>query len=415
MYKESISTYTAISLLVTTMMGTGITFMPYAFNSMGYYGSWSILIFVGIGTFFSLLCISYVVKKKEGESCTYTSLAKDVSNREYYFVSLSIFFNCYFSNVSFYRFLTDILVDSFSILRNMSSNSETSRKIVALLLFPFLLYMSLKKELINLKFTSILATASVTLLALLVIFYSISLGSKVYDSDTQAFNTNFKYGIPFFIPCMVCEPSMVEVVQRLKNKSWRNIFLVSFAASLSGFLIYGLVGHCGYIIFGKFIKGHILKEFTNSDSKLIVYIKNDTLDIFTILPKLAVYSMICVLGFGFPVQMVPVTEMFMQFIYKENKNDNRKTVMTIVLFTVCFCLVLVENLRIKLIKRVSGAIFSSSVGLIHPFIYYLNSVEPRKITSLVPSTICGITGCAIFYIICTIILDLFRGDPELFN
>ncbi|KAK6090916.1 hypothetical protein P3W45_000161 [Vairimorpha bombi] len=415
MYKESIDTYAAISLLVTSMMGTGITFMPYAFNSMGYYGSWSILIFVGIGTFFSLLCISYVVKKKGDKYSTYTSLAEDVSTREYYFVSLSIFFNCYFSNIAFYRFLTDILIDSSSILRNISSNPETSRKIVALLLFPFLLYMSLKKELVNLKFTSLLATASVTLLSLLVIFYSITLGSKVYDSDTQAFNTNFKYGVPFFIPCMVCQPSMVEVVQKLENKSWRNIFLVSFAASLSGFLIYGLVGHCGYIIFGRSIEGHILKEFTNSDSKLNVYIQKNTLYILNILPRLAVYSMICLLGFGFPVQMVPVTDMFMQFIYKENINDIRKSVMTTILFCVCFCLVLVENLRIKFIKRVSGAIFSTSVGLIHPFIYYLNSVEPRKITSMVPSTICGITGCVIFYIICTLILDLFRGDPELFN
>ncbi|WUR02161.1 putative amino acid transporter [Vairimorpha necatrix] len=415
MKSDLLTPYTAISLLVTTMLGTGITFMPYAFNSIGYNFSFLILIFVSFCTFISLLCISHVVKISPLKKHTYLSISKDISKFMYYFVNISLFCNCFFSNVSFYRFLTDILIEIFPFSKWLKLDQEYTRKIIALLISPLLLYLSLKKDLVNLKVQSWISTFSVSFLALLIIFYSLFFGSSIYKSDILPFNYNFKYAVPFFLPSMICENSMVEIVQKLRDKSWKNLIFISLTTSLCGSFLYGMVGYCGYIVFGNKIQGHFVKELYESNSKINVFMRTQSFDKYNVLSKLAVYSMAIVLVSGFPIQMISVSNVFMQFMRKENKNDKKRSYVTFCLFLLCFLLVLIENLKIKLIKRVSGAIFSSSVGLIHPFIYYFCLSETKGIYSVVPRCIFGIVSCLIVYILITIILDIKAGDPELYN
>lgn len=412
MKSENIDNLTAITLLLSTMMGTGITFMPYAFNSVGYITSWLILSWVSFCTFVSLLCISYVVKNTAdaNNTLTYTSIGKRVSKYVHYCVNISIFFNCFFSNISFYRFLTDIIVEAFPFFK-----WQYFRKLVAFMLFPLLLYFCLKKEIVNLKKQSWISTASVSFLALLIVFYSYAFGSQIYNSNPQPYNYDFKYGIPFFMPTMVCQPSMVKIVQQLRNKTWKNIIFLSAMTSLGGLFIYGIVGHCGYKVFGSKINSHIVKEFYTHNSLINVYMRNYTIDRFNLISKLAIYSMMFVLGSGFPLQMVPVTDMFMQFIFKDCKNTRNRTFVTVILCTVCLGFVLIENLRIKLIKRVNGALFSTSVSLIYPFLYYISMRKGRGITCIIPNMIYWVTCLIIIYILSTIVRDLWNNDPQLFN
>ena len=125
--------------------------------------------------------------------------------------------------------------------------------------------------------------------------------------------------------------------------------------------------------------------------------------------------MMFVLGSGFPLQMVPVTDMFMQFIFKDCKNTRNRTFVTVILCTVCLGFVLIENLRIKLIKRVNGALFSTSVSLIYPFLYYISMRKGRGITCIIPNMIYWVTCLIIIYILSTIVRDLWNNDPQLFN
>lgn len=404
--QTKLSSFSAISLLVSTMMGTGITFMPFAFRYMGYIGSWSMLIYVGFCTFFSLLAISSVVKDKQDDSCTYASLARDVSSYEYTFVNVSMFFNCFLSNVSFYRFLSDIFISTFPIFRSLHDNREMSRKIAAVLFAPILLYLSLKKQLVQLKFSGWISFVSVSFLALLTITYSILIGNRAYKSTFNQFNTGFKYGIPFFFPSMVCESSMIDVCKKLNNKSRLNIVFISLMTAICGILLYGLVGHCGYIVFGECIKNTIIDELADMNSVLNVYVRNNTFDKYNIMSRLSVYSMICVLVCGFPISMVPVTDMFMTYF---SKGRSRNSVILILFFT-CLFLVFIEKLNIKTIKRVSGAIFSSSVGLVHPFIFHLYSNLKEKKLRKIYFVICTISILIISYIICTILIDIWNNE-----
>ncbi|EQB60888.1 amino acid permease [Vairimorpha apis BRL 01] len=368
---SNLSTFSAISLLVSTMMGTGITFMPFAFRYMGYIGSWTMLIYVGFCTFFSLLAISSVVKEKQDDSCSYASLAKEVSSFE-----------------------------------SLNENRETSRKIAAILFAPILLYLSLKKQLVQLKFSGWVSFLSVSFLALLTITYSILIGNKAYNSTFNQFNSGYKLAIPFFFPSMVCEPSMISVCRKLNNKSKINIVFISLMTSICGIFIYGLVGHCGYIVFGECIKSTIIDELADMNSTLNIYVRNNTFDKYNILSRLSVYSMICVLVCGFPISMVPITDMFMTYF---SKGRSRNSVI-LTLFFSCLILVFIEKLNIKTIKRISGAIFSSSVGLVHPFVFHLDSNLKDKKLRKIFLIICTLSILIISYIICTNFFDIWNNE-----
>ncbi|EQB61729.1 amino acid permease [Vairimorpha apis BRL 01] len=299
-----------------------------------------------------------------------------------------------------YRHLSTLLLIS------LNENRETSRKIAAILFAPILLYLSLKKQLVQLKFSGWVSFLSVSFLALLTITYSILIGNKAYNSTFNQFNSGYKLAIPFFFPSMVCEPSMISVCRKLNNKSKINIVFISLMTSICGIFIYGLVGHCGYIVFGECIKSTIIDELADMNSTLNIYVRNNTFDKYNILSRLSVYSMICVLVCGFPISMVPITDMFMTYF---SKGRSRNSVI-LTLFFSCLILVFIEKLNIKTIKRISGAIFSSSVGLVHPFVFHLNSNLKDKKLRKIFLIICTLSILIISYIICTIFFDIWNNE-----
>ncbi|KAF9762446.1 Vacuolar amino acid transporter 5 [Nosema granulosis] len=370
--KKPLTALSATSLLVTTMMGTGINFMPFAFNAMGYWGSWIALATVAIFTFFSLIALAYVARYYNRKDISYMSIAKDVSYFEYAMMNLGVFFNCFFATVTFFRFLTNILVVGVPFLNNLNADKEVSRKIVIFIVLPFLVHSSLKEGLVNLKLSGWLGVVSISFLMVLIIFYSLVIGNKAYDSPMVPFNDNYKLGLPFFVSCMICQPNMIEVYLELEDKRWSNIVKISFLSSLGGFLSYGLIGFCGYYIFGSKIQTDIMQILANMDSDLNVYIRNNTIDKYNILSRLCFYSMVSLLVCGFPMQMLPVAEMVTKFIFKEHSTKSRRNGVILSLFVICVSLVLIKNLEIGLIKRFSGAIFSTAVGLVHPFIFLIN-------------------------------------------
>lgn len=405
--KKDLSVISSITLLVTTMIGTGIAFMPFAFRAIGYVESWIFLILVGIGTFFSLIVLAKIGLNKKYSDLTYTELAKGISEPIFVLVNIAIFCNSFFSNVTFYRFLSEILIDGFSMLRNLHGNREMARKYVVILLGPILLKLSLKKNLLNLRLSSWISTISTSLLMLLVMGYSILIGNKIHGTEIYEINHNYKDAIPFFISAMVCQPNMVPICRDLSTKSWRNIILISSFSSILGVLSYGLIGYHGYIIFGNGIEDQIMKYIADMESELNLYIRTHTIDRFNIFSRIAVYSIICTLIFGFPIQLAPVTEMFMSFFFSGKKESERiKTLVICFFFILCTLLVLIEKLEIKLIKRISGAIFSTSVGFVFPFIYFFVYNRERSLLSVISGIILTVTLITICYVIYSLLDDI---------
>lgn len=275
------------------------------------------------------------------------------------------------------------------------------------MLLPLLVHLSLKDKLINLKVSGWLGSFSVFYLMSLIIFYSTTIGNKAYSSPMAPFNNNYKLGLPFFVSCMVCQPNMIGVYSALKNKSRKNILFLCFLSSLGGLLSYGLIGFCGYYIFGTKINSDIMKMLANMNSELNIYIRENTFDKYNLLSKLAFLSMISLLTCGFPLQMLPVAEMVTNFIYKESKTAKKTKIVTLMILCCTLSLVLIEKLDITLIKRLSGAIFSTAVGLLHPFIFLIHVDRRISLFNLTCMLIGMITFSSILYTIYKLIEDVY--------
>lgn len=360
----------AIVSMVTTMMGTGVTFMPYAFKSAGYIMGTLFIIFNGMITFFSCYCISYAAKHSKKDNPTYSGLATGISRSMGYVVNISIFFNGYLAGINFYRYLTDLIIRNSEYIRNISNNDENSRKVLVFILAGPFFYLLLKKKLSGLVIISYLSVMSISYLTFLMIYLYFSLESRI-NGEIRPFNSSFGEGIPFFISSMVCQANMVRVYNEMKSKSHRDIIVVSLGAAVGGVLINGLTGLFGYLALGESIKDEVLTMLSNRDSSVNVFIRKGW-DKNNIMSKMAVYGMMVVLFCGYPMQIAPVVEMLFKLLPETKRTEVNRKLIIVTLFLICISLTLVKALYPKTIKKFCGAVFSNPVAFVYPFVYYLS-------------------------------------------
>ncbi|TBU13974.1 putative amino acid permease [Ordospora colligata] len=372
----------AIVTMILSMMGTGVTFMPYAFMSAGYLNAISLMLFFGLGTVGSCYCISYVVKHSKENSPTYSSLAHDISKYLGYLVNVSIFFNGYLAAVNFYRYLSDMIVNNSSFIREVTDNVENSRKIVVLAMAIPFIYLSMKKTLSGLAFTSYMSVISVSYLAFLMIYLFFSVGTECATGGVKATNQSLRSAVPVFISSMVCQGNMVKIYLEMKNKSSTNVLIVSSGAVIGAILINGLTGLFGYFVFGESIDGEIMSELSKMDSPVNKLIRKGW-DKNNIMPKMATFGMTLTLFGGYPVQLVPVIEMLFKAFPESKRTEMNRKAIVILLFIVCILLNLLKELKTKIIKRFLGATFSNSVAFVYPFIYYMCISKKRSMSATI--------------------------------
>ncbi|ADM11406.1 amino acid permease [Encephalitozoon intestinalis ATCC 50506] len=368
--KGGLSVTSAIVTMVTSMMGTGINYMPYAFKSVGYIRGILLINGVGILTFFSLYAISIAANRSKEQNPTYSSLSTHISKALKILVDMSIFSSCFGVNIVFYRYLAELITIMVPIGKYV--DPEIGRKIViGALSIPFLL-LSLQKNLSNLKVTSYITVASVSYLAVLMGIYCLFIGGKSAEEPMQRFGSNFSGGISCFMFALSCQANMVKTYTEMEHKSPSNIIKVAMGASLIGTLIYGSVGLCGYAVFGDTIKGSIIDILISPESSINLYLMRNTIDKYALSSKMACIGAMLVLFGAFPVQMNPLVGIPLSYFAREGSNEDavRRKVVS-VLMILFLSLSLLEDLNIDTILQMVGATAVNLVSFTYPFIYYL--------------------------------------------
>ncbi|KMV66322.1 amino acid permease [Encephalitozoon cuniculi EcunIII-L] len=378
--KNGLSVTSAIVTMVTSMMGTGINYMPYAFKSVGYVRGILLINIVGVLTFFSLYAISIAANKSKEPNPTYSSLSSQISKPFKTLVDMSIFSGCFGVNVVFYRYLAELITMMFPIGEYV--DPEIGRKMVVVALaVPFLL-LSLQKNLSNLKVTSYITVASVSYLAMLMVVYCLFIGGSCADEPIQRFGSEFSSGVSCFILALSCQANMVKTYTELEHKSVGNIVKVAVGASFFGTLIYGSVGLCGYIVLGHSIKSSIIDILINPKSNINVYLMSHTIDKYAVSSRIACFGAMLVLFGGFPVQMNPLAGMSLGYFMKEGSNEDivrRKVVC--VMMSMFLVLGLIKELNIDTILKMIGATAVNLVSFTYPCIYYLHFSKKMDLMS----------------------------------
>ncbi|KAG5859931.1 amino acid permease [Encephalitozoon hellem] len=385
--KSGLSVTSAIVTMVTSMMGTGINYMPYAFKSVGYIRGILLINSVGILTFFSLYAISIAANRSKDPSPTYPSLSTRISKYLKVLVDMSIFSSCFGVNIVFYRYLTELIMMMLPV--DTYVEYEVGRKIIiGVLAIPFLL-LSLKKDLSSLKVTSYITVASVTYLAVLMGGYCLFIGGKCAEEPIQRFGSNFSKGISCFMLALSCQANMVKTYTELEHKSPGNIIKVAMGASFFGTLIYGSVGLCGYIVFGHSIRSSIIDILVDPKSNINAYLMNNTIDKYALSSRIACIGAMLVLFGAFPVQMNPLVGIPLSYFVREGRDASatRKKVVFI-LMLIFLSLGMIEKLNIDTVLQMVGATAINLVSFTYPSIYYLYFRKRMDLMSVLSVAVC---------------------------
>ncbi|KAH9411578.1 transmembrane aminoacid transporter protein [Ordospora pajunii] len=382
--KDSLGTISAIVTMVTSMMGTGINFMPFAFQNVGYVRGIILINIVGLLTFFSLYIISIAARMYKDGVPTYSLLAAHISKYLKILVDVSTFASCFGSNIFFYRYLVGLvqkLIVSFFGYADISS--EMGRKMIAAGMFVPFCALSLKKNLSNLKVSSYITVISVSYLALMMVGYCMFIGDVCSEEPIKMHGSNFSSGISYFILALACQANMVKTYTELEVRTISSIVKVTLAASLFGTLIYGTVGLCGYIVFGDTIKGSVIDLLIDPNSNINVYLQNHTVDSYGISSKAACLGAIMVLFGAFPMQMNPMCEILLSYIVKDNANADMlwKKVIYIVM-AVFLVLALMKDLNIDTILQFVSITAINLTSFTYPSIYYLFAKKKMNVTTI---------------------------------
>jgi len=396
--KGGLTVSSAIVTMVTSMMGTGINYMPCAFKFIGYVLGVSFILLIGALTFFSLYAVSIAASKSSDPNPSYSSLSIPISKMFKIIVDVSIFSSCFGANISFYRYLGKLILKMFPMIVTYIGNEEMSRKIVvSILAIPFF-FLAAQKNLSNLKITSYITVISVTYLAILMVTYCTFIGGSCATEAIKPFESRISDGVPFFILAMACQANMVKVYTELEHKSTQNIIKVSLGAALFGTLIYGLVGMCGYVVFGHSIDTTIIDSLIDSKSSINVYLMEKTFDKYAISSRAACIGAMLVLFGGFPVQLNPIAGILVSYFIRDKADEGGlRPKVTLVLMSILLGLALVEDINIDtLLKLVSSTAVNLS-SFLYPSIYYIYYSRKRDAMNILSLLVGIMSIVAMFY------------------
>ncbi|KNC78540.1 hypothetical protein SARC_09034 [Sphaeroforma arctica JP610] len=271
-------------ILAQTAMGAGILALPYAFSNLGYaFGTLMLLVSSGVSAF-TLHLLSVCVANVGGRSTTFGSIAQASYPRLGWIADLLVVVVTFGVCSSFLIVVGDNLPLVVSFLSDLPQTSPGSvwlgrHVYIALAWALVCVPLSVSGRLDLLKYTSLLAIASVVFTMVLVVVYYVEpsdswnpCGSDETSEaeavgclgDVVAFNDDFvkiMTGLPLFVFAYGCHGQIFGIYNELKVQKVRSMnFIVVLAVSLCA-LLYTVCGLFGYLIYGSLTQSNILLNF----------------------------------------------------------------------------------------------------------------------------------------------------------
>lgn len=408
MSEGSLTAKTASILLITSMLGAGINFMPSAFESVGYANALLIMSVITAFTFFTLYAICCASRKYcDDKELSYSSIAYNVSYSLGIIVDLSIVLVLYLVCLAFYNYIVGMSVLFFTGLSAKDTNYNLYKFIFMTIIMIIFYMVSMMKDLNSLRYTAYACVASVFYLIMFLIVMNIVVGDKIRTGEFKAINNNYSSGIAILMLAMSCQINMVKVYGELKEKTTRNILIVSMASAMGGGIIYSTVGFFGYKLFGKCEGSYdIVNICCDRNSFLNVYLKKNH-SILKYLPQIGIIGAFMVLMGSFPLQINPAAYTLVKIIKTDINPDKLRVVIISLMCGSIFLINLYPDLNLNIILGVVGAVFNNMLAFIFPCIFYISTSKSFDSLSLLSMLIILICGSCGLYIVFSIVKSFF--------
>lgn len=359
--------------MITTMMGSGVIMIPKAMKNLGYIQGPIILGVISALSFFTLYAISYASYrsiKEEGNSkdLTYYSVTKKYSST---LASMVDFFIALQGVGSCFVYMKCMLLWSKSLIGKKCPND-----LVMSCLFIIPLYgMSMLKDLSALSHIGKLSVASVVYLMGLCAYYAVKLigvpNAVTGKVSLQAIVPNYGAAIGTILFALGCHQNIVQVFNGLREKSLRNITLISLFCVIGGSSLYLLIGMCGYFVAGNGIESSIL-EFLSNEGKLKDYISQNSFDKNLYAVKIGMVAFLCVMFCAFPMQMHPARDSFTNLISTivNVPKESTKKIVTAIFCALVYVLSVFGGNNYGLVIDIIGATATNGITYFVPALVY---------------------------------------------
>lgn len=401
MSEQKLSNNAAISAIVVSTLGCGITLMPSVFNLLGNYLVLALMTVIGIMTFFSIYFLSYsaIASKEKDDSdskISYTGLAAKFSPILKIVVAFSLCFGSLLTTFSFVQTFIKILLNTLnyneSLLAFVKENTTIIRTLISACIAIIYYFLFQLDNLSSFAVFSNFSLFTVLIFSLSVAFFGLynPVSSEKLVKSTGNINIVDPIGVVIF--ALHCQFSFLDIFNSMKDNSLCNVRSVVLKASVFATLLYTAVGYLGYKAVGNDIgSGSLLFAFAENKNILESLESRYGLYFGRHLPKL-VHSLFCPVFFvGILFNMFSILPDLQNGLsYGRSKQVSRKTIALIsALFVFCSGIRKISNL--DSLFSISGFLMTNPLSFLFPAVFMLYTTSKMNIATVTARLMIGIS------------------------
>ncbi|RQM20174.1 hypothetical protein B5M09_010796 [Aphanomyces astaci] len=248
--------------LTNTILGSGTLAVPYAIASSGYGVGVAVMVTIALLTQYSVHLLMLASDAAGNAAAkTYESLGHHTMGKwGTYLAEFTFIFGGFGTLTSYFIFITDLFCVVFSVPK-----AYRAWVTVACTVFV-ILPLSLLRKLGKLRLSSLLATCAVGYVVSLFFTVYIVVQSSdhpiVVDTPAVHLTSNSVYTVTLLIQAFACHNTALPVYEELQHRSIKRMNQAVFGAISLAFVLYAVIGLCGYFTFGAATMDNILVNFT---------------------------------------------------------------------------------------------------------------------------------------------------------
>ncbi|KAG0442461.1 Amino acid transporter AVT6A [Dictyocoela muelleri] len=376
---EGISISNAVVMVVCTMFGCGVLFLPKSFLILYWPYALALFIFLGCFTMTTLYFLCMAAHTLSDKKIDYSTICNKIHPFVGHYINVAVLLSgmisCTLYSKCVFEFISSYVDKSYHML-------------LKLCLFGIFSIGAYLKDLKRLEKLGYLAITSVMLLAGIILFYMISVGcANVYSDGAN----NLGGSLSNMIFAFACHQSVVTIYSNLSVPSTRNIKILCVASVIGCSLVYGFIALGGAFLLGSEMSGenNIIEAM---NSKIFAQRLKESIDKNGFLVKMAILSFSLMIFSSFSFQFHPARSSLMNIISGIVKSDVsrsnlRRNVITTALLAIILILFLSDPQMQRLIAY-ANAFGTVGFTVILPCLVYFKTQKKMsfsKIFSLIMS------------------------------
>jgi len=353
-------------------LGAGALALPCAFRNSGIIAGLIVMILLG---WLATISIKFIIQAiEESNHQTYEELAFHAFGRKFaYFMEANMIFFCFGTAVGYMITVGDLSSDTvslFAVKGEWYSFLFSKTFIMLVITIGVLLPLSCLDSINKLRFASAFGVSCILFLIIVVAYLFIRLGMYAEFRHNSELPFEPKDGflgiirmatLAIFAYC--CQPNVPAIYCELEHRSFRRMGKVSRRAMFLCFVIYILMGVCGFLTFGDQTSSNIIHN---------------------LLPRVCMVDMMVILGFlgmaaavalAFPLNVFPIRYSVETIIlYKWDKLDKHRNVLRLVITATIVMLAWITAVlipSISIVFSLVGAFSGSIVCYIAPAMFFI--------------------------------------------